>query len=122
MDLLGHTVLLVEDDFCEARDTQQALQHAGAKVLGPFGDAESALRSLVASDPSCGILDVRLSSGNCFDVAFALRDKGVPFMFLTGFDLGVMPADLARVPVLQKPLEYRSMLSLAAEISSKRWI
>src|ERR1700761_5277242 len=84
MDLLGHTVMLVEDDFCQARDTQQALQHAGAKVLGPFADSESALKSMAALGPSCAIVDIRLTDGICFTIASSLRDKGVPVMFLTG--------------------------------------
>jgi DNA-binding response OmpR family regulator len=121
MDLLGHTVLLVEDDFCQARDTQQALQHAGARVIGPFADSESALRSVAVHDISCAVLDIRLSDGIAFGVAAALRDKGVPIMFLTGLDLSVIPKELAGVRVLQKPVDYRSMLSVAAQISSKRW-
>jgi DNA-binding response OmpR family regulator len=120
MDLLGHTVLLVEDDFCQARDTQQALQHAGAKVIGPFSDSQSAMRSVAARDPSCAILDIRLSDGVGFGIASALMDKGVPIMFLTGLDPGMIPNELAAVPVLQKPVDYRSVLSLAAQISSKR--
>jgi CheY-like chemotaxis protein len=121
MDLLGHTVLLVEDDFCQARDAQQALQHAGAKVVGPFADSESALLSIAVRDPSCAIVDIRLSDGGAFGVAAALVAKGVPTMFLTGPDLSAIPKELAGVPVLQKPVDYRLLISLAAQISSKRW-
>lgn len=121
MDLLGHTVLLVEDDFCQARDAQQALQHAGAKVLGPFGDSESALLAVAARNPSCAILDIRLRDGIGFLIASALRERGVPIMFLTGLELNVIPEELAGVPVLQKPVDYRSLLGLAAQISTKRW-
>jgi DNA-binding response OmpR family regulator len=121
MDLLGHTVLLVEDDFCQARDIRQALQHAGAKVLGPFADSDSVLRSVVTRDPSCAILDIRLGDGVRFGIAAELMDKGVPVMFLSDLDLSVIPKELAHLPVLQKPVDYRSMLSLAAKISCKRW-
>jgi DNA-binding NtrC family response regulator len=121
MDLVGHAVLLVEDDFYQARDTQQALQHAGAKVIGPFADSESALRSIADRDPSCAIVDVRLSDGIRFGVATALIDKGVPMMFLTGLDPSVIPEKFAGVPVVQKPADYRSLLSLAARITGKRW-
>ena len=120
MDLLGHAVLLLEDDFCQARDTQQALQHAGAKVIGPFADSESALSSIAARDPSCAILDLRLNDGVRFGVAAALMDKGIPIMFLTGLDPSVIPEKFADVPVVQKPVDYRSLTSLAARIAAKR--
>ena len=120
-DLLGRTILLVEDDFCQARDTQQALQHAGAKVVGPFGDCLSALRSIARRDPSCAILDIRLRDGTPFGVAAALQDQGIPFILITGLDPCVIPPELAQAPVLQKPVDYRTLLSLAAKISGKRW-
>ena len=116
-DLLGRAVLLVEDDFCQARDTQQALQHAGAKVIGPFADAESALRSLATRAPSLAILDIRLGDGVRFSVAAALKDKGIPFMFLTAVDPKDIPEEHATAPVMQKPVDIRSMLTLAARLS-----
>ena len=119
MDLLGHAILLVEDDFSQARDTQQALQHAGAKVIGPFADSDSALQSIAARDISCAIVDIRLRDGMGFGIASALHAKGVPFMFITGLNVNVIPAAHADIPVMQKPVDYRSLMSLAARISNK---
>lgn len=119
-DLLGQAILLLEDDFCQARDTQQALQHAGAKVIGPFADAESALRSIAAKDPSFAILDIRLCDGVHFSVAAALKDKGIPFMFLAAIDPKGIPENLAAIPVMQKPVDLRSMLTMAAQLSGDR--
>lgn len=116
-DLAGRAVLLVEDDFCQARDTQQALQHAGAKVIGPFADTESALRSLASREPSLAILDIRLVDGMRFNLAAALKDKGIPFMFLTAVDPKEIPEEHAAAPVMQKPVDFRSMLTLAAHLS-----
>src|SRR5262245_41326550 len=107
-DLLGREILLIEDDFYQARDTQQALQHAGAKVIGPFADSTSALRSIAGREPSCAILDIRLTDGLHFGVANALKDKGVPFIFMTGLDTSVIPEEHGEVPVFQKPVDYRS--------------
>ena len=120
-DLLGRSVLLVEDDFCEARDTQQALQHAGANVIGPFGDSESALRSIARGNPSCAILDIHLRDGRRFNVAGALLDRGVPSIFVTGADASEIPQDLSEIPVLHKPVDVHSLLILAARLSADRW-
>jgi len=119
-DLAGRAVLLVEDDFYEARDTQQALQHAGASVIGPFADSEGALRSLAGGNPSCAILDVHLRDGARFSVASALMDKEVPIIFVTAADFGVIPKRFREAPVLHKPVDFHSLLRLAARLSSKR--
>lgn len=119
-DLLGLAVLLVEDDFYEARDTQQALQHAGASVIGPFADSEAALRSIAGGNPSCAILDVYLRDGMRFSVASALMDKQVPIIFVTGVDFGVIPKRFREAPVLQKPVDVHSLLRLTARLVSKR--
>lgn len=120
-DLVGRAVLLVEDDFYEARDTQQALQHAGASVIGPFGDSESALRSIASGNPNCAILDIFLRDGTRFNVAEALLDKGVPIIFVTGVDSSVIPKAFSEAPVLQKPVDFHSLLRLTARLSDKRW-
>ncbi len=119
-DLRGRVVLLVDDDFCGARDTQQALQHAGASVIGPFGDSESALRGIADRNPSCAILDFHLRDGTRFNVAEALLNKGVPILFVTGADSAAIPPDFSTVPVLQKPVDVTALLRLAAKLSDKR--
>jgi hypothetical protein len=62
-----------------------------------------------------------LLDGIRFGVASALIDKGVPLMFVTGFDPSVIPEKFSGVPVVQKPFDYRSLLSLAARIAGKPW-
>jgi DNA-binding NtrC family response regulator len=119
-DLLGRAVLLVEGDFCEARDTQQALQHAGANVMGPFGDSESALRCVAGAAPSCAIIDIHVSDAKRFNVAEALLDKGVPVIFVTGDDSSMIPRDFSEVPLLQKPVDFSALLKLTAKLADKR--
>ncbi len=120
-DLLGRTIHLVEDDFCQARDAQQALLHAGASVIGPFGDSVTALRCIASREPSCAILDIRLNDGVRFGVAAALKDKGIPFVFVTGLEATDIPEDLASVPVLQKPVDFRTLLKVTSQIAGSRW-
>jgi FixJ family two-component response regulator len=118
-DLRGCTVLLVENDFDEARDTLQALQYAGASVIGPFKDSESTLRSIAANTPSCAILDIDLPDGRGVNVAAALTDKSVPVIFISS--AGVVPREFSQAPVMQKPVEFRSLLRLIAQLSGKGW-
>lgn len=110
-DLTGRTVLVVEDDYYLAGDTAAALRGAGAEVLGPCPNEDAALDLLVTHDPTHAVLDLNLGGGGPrFEIARVLQARGVPFLFLTGYDPDVVPAELQEVPRLQKPLPPRSVV------------
>lgn len=49
------------------------------------------------------LLDVDLGSGSTYDLARSLRARQIPFLFLTGYDGSIIPADLAGAPAITKP-------------------
>ena len=50
------------------------------------------------------VLDVNLSGETSFPIADALRRKGVPFVFATGYGESIaVPGHYADVPVVPKP-------------------
>jgi DNA-binding response OmpR family regulator len=103
-DLHNSKVLVLEDDYYLATDLQKALEAAGAQVIGPFPDAESATRALAELRPDCALLDVNLGKGPSFELPRALTDAAVPFAFVTGYDRETIPAEFAHVVRLEKPL------------------
>ncbi|TPI10468.1 response regulator [Mesorhizobium sp. B4-1-3] len=108
--LRGRAVLVVEDDFYLADDTQQMLKDAGAEVLGPFSAAEEALSLLHHQHADCAVVDVNLGAGPSFVLASALRARGIPFVFVTGYDADIIPAEFTGVPCLQKPVDPTKLL------------
>ncbi len=104
-DLSGHVILVVEDDFYLASDAARALRGAGAKVLGPCPDEESALEELSKGKATAVLLDINLGHGANFTIAAAVQQAGIPFVFITGYDEYVFPAQFAGVPRLQKPVQ-----------------
>jgi len=102
--LQQRTVLVVEDDFYLAEDARDALEDAGAQVLGPVPQISQALGLFEATQPDCAVLDVSVQDGPSFDLARTILSRAVPVLFVTGYDAGSIPADLARVPRLQKPV------------------
>lgn len=49
------------------------------------------------------ILDINLAGTSVFPAADALRERGIPFMFVSGYGAEGLPAEYRQRPVLQKP-------------------
>ncbi|WCS23704.1 PAS domain S-box protein [Methylobacterium sp. NMS14P] len=115
-DLMGCKVLVVEDDFFLAKDTERALKRAGGVVLGPVAREEQALALIETEAPTCALVDINLGQGAQFDVAGALQDLGVPFVFVTGYDDVVIPARFDGVERIRKPTDFRQVVRAAARL------
>ena len=114
VDLSGHRILVVEDDYYLATDTARALQGVGAEVIGPCPTEAAAREALKNDAPAAALVDINLGTGPSFTLATLLRERGVPFVFITGYDEGVIPPDFADVERLQKPVELRRVVHFLA--------
>lgn len=119
--LRGRRVLVVEDEHLVALALVDDLEDAGAVVVGPAATVEGALGLIETHEIDVALLDIQLQSMMCFPVAEALTGKGVPFLFTTGFDAGVLPEEYAHVPKCEKPVSFQIVLAmLAALVSDQR--
>lgn len=114
--LEGCKILLVEDEFFQAMDAKSWLEKAGAEVVGPTGFAEDVPALLHATRVDAAVVDINLGAGASYFVAHTLRDRGVPFMFLTGYGSASVPDDLADVPRLAKPANERKVLAAVRDL------
>jgi CheY-like chemotaxis protein len=116
--LRNRRVLVVEDEYMLARDLCGELEQAGAVVVGPTPNIEGAL-ALIASERRIDVaaLDVNLRGELAFPVADALSARGVPFVFVTGYEDKTLFAAYAEVPRCEKPLNVVALAkTLAAEL------
>ena len=102
-------VLLVEDEALVAMMIQEFLGECGRAVVGPIGTAAEALAAARQGDFDGAILDINLGDGMAYPVAEILAARGVPFVFLTGYEADTVDDRFSEVPILQKPIE-RQML------------
>ena len=104
-------MLVVEDDYLVARDLCDELADQGAEVVGPAGSVEEAL-ALVAGEPriDAAVLDINLRNEKVYPVAEALRARGIPFVFTTGYDAWLVPEAFASVRRLEKPVDMRALI------------
>jgi PAS domain S-box-containing protein len=102
-------VLLVEDEALVAMMIQQCLTETGHSIVGPISTASEAIVTAKNGDFDAAILDINLGDGMAYPVAEILAARGIPFIFVTGFEADAVDDRFSKVPVLQKPIE-RQML------------
>jgi FixJ family two-component response regulator len=112
--LHGLSVLVLEDEYILADEAQAVLLHAGAGVVGPFGIAGEALAAAARNRPDCALVDLDLGTGLDFEPARALRRRGVPLVFFTGYDMAVVPADLRWAHFVEKPVFMAAIVDIVA--------
>lgn len=117
--LNGMTILIVEDDYFQADDARSALERAGARVVGPYNDAVSAIAALRDRGPNCAVVDINLGAGPNLEVAVTARELGIPFVFMTGYDQEVLGPDFGHVERLQKPLAAPVLVQAVARLSPR---
>jgi CheY-like chemotaxis protein len=97
-------LLLVEDEALVGMMMRDALDDIGFDVTGPVGSLADARIAAIADGIDGAVLDINLAGEMVFPVADLLRARGVPFIFVTGYDPESIDPKFAGIPVLQKPV------------------
>ena len=106
--LRDQRVLIVEDEALVAMDLARVLTQAGALVVGPAGTIEDALDLVSQGAVDRAILDVNLGGRMVTPVAMALADRGIPFVYLTGYQ----EPQVVDGPVLHKPASLDTLMAV----------
>ena len=108
--LVGKCVLIVEDDYLLASDLAKGLSKAGFEIVGPVPSPARALRIVEDKKIDCALLDIKLDGDKVYEVADALISRGVPVVFVTGYDVTAVPARFRVVPLCQKPANVKTVI------------
>lgn len=103
-ELQGRRVLVVEDESLVAMLLETILEDMGCTPVGPasnIDEGEALARDEAAFDAA--LLDVNVAGRQVFPVAAALKARGVPFVFSTGYGEGGLPDEWRGNPTIQKP-------------------
>jgi DNA-binding response OmpR family regulator len=118
--LQGLRVLIVEDEPMLAAFLEDALTDLGCEVIGPALNMKDALRLAREASIDGAGLDVNVAGEQVYPVADVLAERGLPFVFMTGYgQAGLRESDRGR-PVLQKPYSFERLVEIMTQWRSPR--
>jgi two-component SAPR family response regulator len=113
-------ILAVEDEYMLAQELARFLEEHGATVVGPAGTVKAALGLADRETLDAAVLDVNLRNQPVYPVAERLIERGVPIVFVTGYDELLMQRPYIGLPRCPKPLDKEALLRvLAREIAGR---
>jgi DNA-binding response OmpR family regulator len=102
-ELAGKRVLVVEDEMLIALLVEDMLADADCIVIGPFARVSDAFAAAKTEAIDLALLDVNVAGEKVFPVAHALDERGIPFLFLTGYGQSALPQDRPDWEAVVKP-------------------
>jgi CheY-like chemotaxis protein len=100
----SHSVLIVEDEVLIAEMMMDVLSLAGFDDCHHVTRVADALAMVDARPWGVALLDIHIQNEPVYDVAVALQQRGIPFMFCSGSDpSSQVPQQFRDAPMLAKP-------------------
>jgi CheY-like chemotaxis protein len=86
-ELKGASVLLLEDEFLIAMDAEEILKELGAAKVETAATLAEAERLAAGDGFDVAMLDVNINGEMSLPLARALRQRGVPVVLATGYEM-----------------------------------
>jgi CheY-like chemotaxis protein len=97
---------VVEDEYLVARGIADEFARLGVETVGPAGSVKQALELVEhGGRPDAAVLDINLRGDMVYPVADALRARGVPFVFVTGYKQEAILDEYRNVVSFRKPID-----------------
>jgi len=110
--LPAERILIVEDEALVAMILEDQLADLGISVAATCASVPDAMRAIEDNAPQAAILDVNLRGQLVYPVADRLLDRGIPFVFVTGYGRESIDRRYSFVKVLEKPVERQALEGL----------
>lgn len=107
--MTGARVLVVEDEFLIAADTEDVLTDLGYRVVGPALTLSDGLAAAERESCDVALLDINLTEGTSRPIAELLSEKGIPVAYVTGYGTSIERMGFPPGPVLAKPVSERTL-------------
>lgn len=110
-------VFVVEDEVFVAYEMHDILEELGFEVVGPALNAEDAQKLARTAQIDAAFLDVNLGGGKTSEpTAAILRERGVPFVFVTAYTPDQITFRTSDDEVLEKPVTTRKVFETLQKV------
>ena len=112
----GASVLLVEDEALIRMMIVEMLEELGHRVVAEAGSVEAAEPLARTSAFDLAVFDINIAGFNISPVAEIVAERGLPFVFVSGYGPAGLPTLFKDKPVLHKPFaisEFAKFISAA---------
>ncbi|RVT97875.1 GAF domain-containing protein [Rhodovarius crocodyli] len=111
--------LVVEDNVIIAMDSEMTLRSMGCEGVVLASSVRRSLEVIAKGDIGFAVLDVNLGQETSFPVADALAERGIPFIFLSGYaDSISFPEAHKKRPQVRKPFDAAALSKALASVFS----
>jgi DNA-binding NtrC family response regulator len=111
-------VLIVEDEPIIALDLEAILRDAGFRIAGVVGTVARALQVLQTRSCDVAVLDRNVRGESIEGVASFLDERGIPFVYVSGYGREVLSAEDNRAPLLTKPIDPSELVETVNKVLS----
>ena len=105
MALAGSRILVIEDEPLVAMMVEDMLVECGVEVVGPASTLAEALALAGAAEFDAALLDLNLNGERSDGVAALLRERGIPFVYATGYGAAADDAATLTKPYRREQME-----------------
>ena len=112
-------VLVVEDEYLIRMLLEDMLADLGYEVAAAVGNIAEASEIAASGAYDVAILDVNLDGQEIFPVAKTIAERGLPFVFVTGYGENSLPPAFRGRPALQKPFQADALKTTLAGLLAK---
>ena len=115
----GKRILVVEDELMIRMLLEGMLTDLGHTVVAEAGGIDEALVLAKETEIDIAVLDVNLNNKPITPVADLLTERGVPFVFASGYGQRGVPEPYRQNLTLQKPFQVEALAQAIDAVLSK---
>ena len=107
--MTGVRILIVEDEAIVAMLLEDFLCDLGCIVMAKATRLEEGLAQARHAALDIAVLDLNLGGKLSYPIAAALRDRGIPFLFASGYGAGGLTEEWRGTPLITKPFQQHQL-------------
>ncbi|RFC63957.1 MULTISPECIES: response regulator [Mesorhizobium] len=117
MRTLPRRAFVVEDEYFVLLDIKDALTRMGCVVVHAVGSLREAMEWAAKVEADFAVVDVNVKGEKVYPAAEILKERGLPFVFCTGYDQEYLDPQWADYPSIQKPFSVEELA-----IAIEKWL